>query len=97
MSMTVINNNNFIYKEDRFGQPANIGDLIVYAHGCELFEAFILGFTPKGLIISTSSKWRIPADEHDAKIYKRWISFRVLESNRPLPEALKPLVYYQQT
>lgn len=103
MNMIAKSNSSFKRSEDSFGDKVDIGDIIAYASGGTLCVAQVLGFTPMGIYLSTHyDKTRnynrnyTPVDEHNSKRYVRWLSFKVIEKQRVIPDILKPFCYFHQ-
>ena len=103
MNMTAKSNSSFDKDTDSFGDRVDIGDIIAYASGGTLCVAQVLGFTPMGIYISTchikNRKYNIihtPIDEHNSKRYLRYISFKVIEKQKVIPDVLKPFCYFHQ-
>ena len=103
MNMIVKSNSSFKKSKNSFGDEVDIGDIIAYASGGTLCVAQVLGFTPKGIYISTDyNKTRNynsiygPVDQHNSKRYMRWLSFKVIEKQRVIPDILKPFCYFHQ-
>ena len=103
MNMIVKSNSSFKKSKDSFGDEVDIGDIIAYASGGTLCVAQVLGFTPNGIYISTHyDKTRnyhrnyTSVDQHNSKRYLRWISFKVIEKQKAIPDILKPFCYFHQ-
>ena len=103
MNMTAKNNSSFKKSKDSFGDEVDIGDIIAYASGGTLCVAQVLGFTPNGIYISTDydkirdyNRPHTPVDQHNSKRYLRWLSFKVIEKQRVIPDILKPFCYFHQ-
>ena len=103
MNMTAKSNSSFKKSKDAFGDTVDIGDIIAYASGGTLCVAQVLGFTPNGIYISTYyNKTRnhnnicAPIDQHNSKRYLRYISFKVIEKQKVIPDILKPFCYFHQ-
>ena len=103
MNMTAKNNSSFKKSKDTFGDEVNIGDIIAYASGGTLCVAQVLGFTPKGIYISTDhyknrnrNSIYGPVDQHNSKRYLRYLSFKVIEKQKAIPDILKPFCYFHQ-
>ena len=86
------------YREDDFGQEANIGDIIVYTERNYLNIAYILGFTEKGMYISFSEDHYQELNKQTERRYllMRFHKFKVLEKNNVIPDILKPFCYFHQ-
>ena len=102
MNMTA-KNKPYHLSKDSFNDDANIGDIIAYASGGTLCLAQILGFTPMGIYISTHydekrgyNRINSPIEQHDSRRYLRWISFKVIEKQKAIPDVLKPFCYFHQ-
>ena len=100
---TIATNKPYRLSKDSFNDDVNIGDIIAYASGGTLCVAQVLGFTPMGIYISTchikNRKYNIihtPIDEHNSKRYLRYISFKVIEKQKVIPDVLKPFCYFHQ-
>ena len=96
-------NKPYHFSKDSFNDDANVGDIIAYASGGTLCLAQILGFTPNGIYISTNynktgnyNSICIPIDQHNSKRYLRWLSFKVIEKQKVIPDILKPFCYFHQ-
>ena len=103
MNMIAKSNSSFDKDTDSFGDEVNIGDIIAYASGGTLCVAQVLGFTPNGIYISTDynktmkyNRIRTPVDQHNSKRYLRYISFKVIEKQKVIPDILKPFCYFHQ-
>ena len=103
MNMTAKNNLHFDKDKDSFGDEVDIGDIIAYASGGTLCVAQVLGFTPMGIYISTDydknrnyNRIWTPLDQHNSKRYLRYLSFKVIEKQRVIPDILKPFCYFHQ-
>ena len=107
MNMIAKSNSSFKKSEDSFGDEVDIGDIIAYASGGTLCVAQVLGFTPNGIYISTHygktrsynrsyNRIYTPVDEHNSKRYLRYLSFKVIEKQRVIPDILKPFCYFHQ-
>ena len=96
-------NKPYHFSKDSFNDDANVGDIIAYASGGTLCLAQILGFTPNGIYISTChiknrtyNMINTPVDQHNSKRYLRYISFKVIEKQKVIPDILKPFCYFHQ-
>ena len=96
-------NKPYHFSKDSFNDDANIGDIIAYASGGTLCLAQILGFTPNGIYISTChiknrtyNMINTPVEQHNSKRYLRYISFKVIEKQKPISDELKPFCYFHQ-
>ena len=103
MNMIAKNNLHFDKDKDSFGDEVDIGDIIAYASGGTLCVAQVLGFTPMGIYISTDydknrnyNRIWTPLDQHNSKRYLRYLSFKVIEKQRVIPDILKPFCYFHQ-
>ena len=103
MNMIAKNNSSFKKSKDVFGDEVDIGDIIAYASGGTLCVAQVLGFTPNGIYLSTCydktrnyNRITTPVDQHNSKRYLRWISFKVIEKQKVIPDILKPFFYFHQ-
>ena len=103
MNMTAKSNSSFDKDTDSFGDRVDIGDIIAYASGGTLCVAQVLGFTPNGIYISTDynntmkyNRIMTPIDQHNSKRYLRYISFKVIEKQKVIPDILKPFCYFHQ-
>ena len=103
MNMTAKSNSSFDKGKDSFGDDVDIGDIIAYASGGTLCVAQVLGFTPNGIYISTDynntmkyNRIMAPIDQHNSKRYLRYISFKVIEKQKVIPDILKPFCYFHQ-
>ena len=103
MNMTAKSNSSFDKDTDSFGDRVDIGDIIAYASGGTLCVAQVLGFTPKGIYISTDydknrkyNRLYTPVEQHNSKRYLRWLSFKVIEKQKVIPDILKPFCYFHQ-
>ena len=103
MNMTAKSNSSFYKSKDSFGDDVDIGDIIAYASGGTLCIAQVLGFTPNGIYISTDynktmkyNRIMSPIDQHNSKRYLRYISFKVIEKQKVIPDILKPFCYFHQ-
>lgn len=103
MNMTAKSNSSFYKSKDSFGDDVDIGDIIAYASGGTLCLAQVLGFTPNGIYISTwhhkNRRYNMintPVDQHNSKRYLRYISFKVIEKQKVIPDILKPFCYFHQ-
>ena len=101
--MTAKSNSSFDKDTDSFGDRVDIGDIIAYASGGTLCVAQVLGFTPNGIYISTDydknrnyNRICTPVDQHNSKRYLRYISFKVIEKQKVIPDILKPFCYFHQ-
>lgn len=101
--MNIIAKNKFRYDVDDFGTKVNVGDIIVYASGGQLYIGQVLGFTKLAIYVSDykspKNKWRyrnLNISEHNSKRYYQWLSFKVIEKNVPISELLKPYCYFHQ-
>ena len=54
--MSTIAESDFRYKQDDFGEDANVGDIIIRAAGGYLIMSYILGFTKNGIYVSQNDK-----------------------------------------
>ena len=96
-------NKPYNFSKDSFNDDANVGDIIAYASGGTLCLAQILGFTPNGIYISTChiknrtyNMINTPVEQHNSKRYLRYISFKVIEKQKVIPDILKPFCYFHQ-
>lgn len=103
MNMIAKSNSSFKKSKDAFGDTVDIGDIIAYASGGTLCVAQVLGFTPMGIYISTHydekrryNRINSPVEQHDSKRYLRYISFKVIEKQKVIPDILKPFCYFHQ-
>ena len=103
MNMTAKNNSSFNKGKDAFGDEVDIGDIIAYASGGTLCVAQVLGFTPMGIYISTDynntlkyNRINAPVELHNSRRYLRWLSFKVIEKQKVIPDILKPFCYFHQ-
>ena len=103
MNMTAKSNSSFDKDTDSFGDRVDIGDIIAYASGGTLCVAQVLGFTPNGIYISTDynkameyNRIKTPVNQHNSKRYLRYISFKVIEKQKVIPDILKPFCYFHQ-
>ena len=103
MNMTAKSNSAFDKGIDSFGDEVDIGDIIAYASGGTLCVAQVLGFTPMGIYISTchheTRRYNMinrPVEQHNSKRYLRYISFKVIEKQKVIPDILKPFCYFHQ-
>ena len=103
MNMIAKSNSSFDKGKDSFGDEVDIGDIIAYASGGTLCIAQVLGFTPNGIYISTDynktmkyNRIMAPIDQHNSKRYLRYISFKVIEKQKVIPDILKPFCYFHQ-
>ena len=103
MNMIAKSNSSFDKDTDSFGDRVDIGDIIAYASGGTLCVAQVLGFTPNGIYISTDynkamkyNRIMTPIDQHNSKRYLRYISFKVIEKQKVIPDILKPFCYFHQ-
>ena len=101
--MSTIAKNKFKYSVDDFGTEVNVGDIIVYASGGQLYIGQVLGFTELAIYVSEykklHDKWKyrnLGISEHNSKRYYRYLSFKVIEKNAPISELLKPYCYFHQ-
>ena len=103
MNMTAKSNSSFDKSKDSFGDKVDIGDIIAYASNGTLCVAQVLGFTPMGIYLSSYynqngryHRPNIPVDQHNSKRYLRWLSFKVIEKQKIIPDILKPFCYFHQ-
>ena len=103
MNMIAKSNSSFDKGVDSFGDDVDIGDIIAYASGGTLCIAQVLGFTPNGIYISTNhhenrryNMINTPVKQHNSKRYLRYISFKVIEKQKVIPDILKPFCYFHQ-
>ena len=103
MNMIAKSNSSFDKNKDSFGDNVDIGDIIAYASGGTLCLAQVLGFTPNGIYISTChiknrtyNMINTPVEQHNSKRYLRYISFKVIEKQKVIPDILKPFCYFHQ-
>lgn len=98
--MSTIAGSDFRYKQDDFGEDANVGDIIVRAAGGYLIMSYILGFTKNGIYVSQSGKRNHYTNtnlaDHNSRKYMRYINFKIVEKNSVIPEILLPLCYLNQ-
>ena len=96
-------NKPYNFSKDSFNDDVNVGDIIAYASNGTLCLAQVLGFTPNGIYISTChiknrtyNMINTPVEQHNSKRYLRYISFKVIEKQKVIPDILKPFCYFHQ-
>lgn len=96
-----------MFRKDIFGEELNIGNTVLIARYSEIYKAYVLGFTEKGIYLSRVSQsiknytWKCPSNDlarHNVKFYYRYVNMVLYEKTTfiDLPDKLKPLCNHHQ-